>query len=96
MQKTVNICVRSAGSRYVALDLKKQDKVIAEGRTATAVGVRKETQALWERNRLRCGWFVRSDFVPETRDDLLRCLHLMAQHGDRNTFVLARKLEKCL
>ena len=37
MQKTVNISVRSAGSRYVALDLKKQNKVIAEGKTATAV-----------------------------------------------------------
>lgn len=37
MQKTVNIRVRSAGSRYVALDLKKRDKVIAEGKTATAV-----------------------------------------------------------
>jgi len=66
------------------------------GRTSTAGGVRKETQALWERNRLRCGWFLRSDFVPETRDDLLRCLHLLARHGDRTTFVLARKLEKCL
>ena len=64
---------------------------------ASALGaVREETQALWERNRLRCGWFLRRDFVPETRDDLLRCLHLLARHGDRNTFVLARKLEKCL
>ena len=37
MQKTVNISVRSAGSRYVALDLKQQNKVIAEGRTAQTV-----------------------------------------------------------
>jgi hypothetical protein len=58
--------------------------------------VRKETQALWERNRLRCGWFLRDDLVPETRDDLARCLRLMARHGDRATFVLARKLQKCL
>jgi hypothetical protein len=37
MQKTVNIFVRYKSSRYVALDLRKQDEVIAEGRTATAV-----------------------------------------------------------
>lgn len=37
MQNTVNISVRSAKSRYVALDLKQQNKVIAEGRTAIAV-----------------------------------------------------------
>ena len=37
MRKTVNISVRSAASRYVALDLKKQDEVIAEGRTAIGV-----------------------------------------------------------
>lgn len=37
MQKTVNISVRNKSSRYVALDLGKQDKVIAEGKTAEAV-----------------------------------------------------------
>lgn len=37
MQNTVNISVRSVKSRYVALDLKQQNKVIAEGKTATAV-----------------------------------------------------------
>ncbi len=58
--------------------------------------VRKETQALWERNRLQCGWFLRADMVPETREDLARCLRLLARHGDRTTFVRARKLQKCL
>ena len=37
MRKTVNISLHSAKSRYVALDLKQQDKVIAEGRTAESV-----------------------------------------------------------
>ena len=37
MQKTVNISVRNKNSRYVALDLRKQNEVIAEGRTAAAV-----------------------------------------------------------
>jgi hypothetical protein len=66
------------------------------GRTAVPADVRKETQALWERNRLRCGWFLRDNLVPETRDDLARCLRLLARHGDRATFVLARKLQRCL
>lgn len=58
--------------------------------------VLKAIQELWERNRLRCGWFLRADLVPETRDDLVRCLRLMERHGDRATFVLARKLQRCL
>jgi hypothetical protein len=66
------------------------------GRTAVPADVRRKTQALWERNRLRCGWFLRDNLVPETRDDLARCLRLLARHGDRATFVLARKLQKCL
>ncbi len=28
--------------------------------------VRRQILALWEGNRLRCGWFVRSNFVPLT------------------------------
>ncbi len=58
--------------------------------------VRKETQALWKQNQLRCGWFIREDLVPETHEDLVRCLQLLARHGDRATFVMARKLQRCL
>ena len=58
--------------------------------------VRRTIQTLWQRNRLCCGWFLRDDLIPETRDDLARCLRLMVRHGDRATFVLARKLQKCL
>ncbi len=58
--------------------------------------VQKETLALWERNRLQCGWFLRNDFMPRTRDEFARCLNMLAQHGDRATYVLARKLMRCL
>jgi len=51
---------------------------------------------LWDRNRLQCGWFLRSDFVPRTRSDFRRCLELLTKHGDRATYVLSRKLLKCL
>jgi len=37
MTKTVSVSVHNKSSRYVALDLKEQGKVIAEGRTAVAV-----------------------------------------------------------
>jgi len=62
----------------------------------TSADARKETLALWARNRLRCGWFLRDDFTPSTRDEFVRCLDMLAQHGDRATYVLARKLMRCL
>lgn len=64
--------------------------------TPAPADARKETLALWDRNRLRCGWFLRDDFTPRSRDEFVRCLGLLAQHGDRATYVLARKLLRCL
>jgi hypothetical protein len=55
-----------------------------------------EVRTLWKNNRLRCGWFMRDDFIPETRDELLRCLELLMMRGDRETYIAARKLVKCL
>jgi len=63
---------------------------------AEPADARKEALALWDRNRLRCGWFLREDFTPRTRDEFVRCLDMLAQHGDRATYVLARKLLRCL
>jgi len=51
---------------------------------------------LWERNRLCCGWYVRSDFTPETDEEILFCLRLLARHGDRGTYIEARRMMKCL
>ena len=51
---------------------------------------------LWETNRVQCGWFLRADYVPKTRDDFSRCLTLLAKHGNCETYILARKLLKCL
>jgi len=64
--------------------------------SAVPTEVKQRTLALWENNRLQCGWFVRQDFVPRTRADFARCLNLMARHGDRATYVLSRRLMKCL
>ena len=66
------------------------------GRTFLPADILLETQALWKQNRLRCGWFLRDDLIPENPDDLARCLRLLARHGDRATFIRARKLQRCL
>jgi hypothetical protein len=55
-----------------------------------------QVRRLWEANRLRCGWFLKEGFIPQTRDEALRCLTLLLKHGDRATYVLARKLLQCL
>jgi len=52
--------------------------------------------SLWDRNKIVCAWHVREDFKPVTGDDFQRCLDLLMKHGDRDTYVLARKLKKCL
>ena len=67
-----------------------------QGGTCLADDARQQVLALWEQNRTRCAWFMRSDFVPDTTDDFKRCLQTLAQHGDRATYVMARKLMKCL
>lgn len=58
--------------------------------------VKQQVQQLWKQNQSQCAWFMRGDFVPETKDDLLRCLQKLALNGDRTTYVKARKLIKCL
>ncbi len=51
---------------------------------------------LWGKNRLRCGWFIRDGFLPKTFSDFSLCLEILAKHGDRETYIMARKLMKCL
>jgi hypothetical protein len=58
--------------------------------------IREQTLALWGSNRLRCGWFVQDNYTPKTQDELFQCLTMLAKHGDRATFILARKLIKRL
>ncbi len=55
-----------------------------------------QIRALWEANRATCGWFVRGDFMPATPAEGALCLGWVKMHGDRDSYVMARKLEKCL
>ncbi len=52
--------------------------------------------ALWEANRAACGWFVCRDFMPATPAEAALCLGWVKKHGDRESYMMARKLEKCL
>jgi len=59
-------------------------------------GVEDQIRALWAKNRLLCGWFAREDFEPHTTPEMRTCLLWLEKHGDRATYVAARKLKKCL
>lgn len=47
-------------------------------------------------NRAWCGWFVRDDFVPQTRADTVFCLDNFCKHGDFALWKTAKKLKQCL
>ena len=55
-----------------------------------------EIMKLWEQNRLRCAWHMRQDFRPHSRLEMRQCLQQLSRHGDRATYISARRLMKCL
>ncbi len=46
--------------------------------------------------RVRCLWFLREDYYPETVEDALRVLKNIQRHGDREAFSKAGELVQCL
>jgi hypothetical protein len=46
--------------------------------------------------RLRCLWFLRSDYLPSTDADRSRVLEYIERHGDRDGFRRARELRRWL
>jgi len=44
--------------------------------------------------RLRCLWFLRSDYYPMTDEDRLRVLSYIERHGDREAFRRAAELRQ--
>lgn len=58
--------------------------------------VQSEVMKLWEQNRLRCAWHMRQDFRPRSRQEMRQCLQQLSRHGDRATYIRARRLMKCL
>jgi hypothetical protein len=55
-----------------------------------------EINRLAEENRATCLWFMSDDYLPETTEARLRVLRHLERHGDRDTFVKARRLRDCL
>jgi hypothetical protein len=46
--------------------------------------------------RVRCLWFLRQDYYPETVEDALRALKYIQRYGDREAFSKAGELARCL
>ena len=55
-----------------------------------------EFDELVRRNRRRCLWFMRDDYAPVDAAGMLKVLRNLEQHGDRETFIQARRLARCL
>ncbi len=45
-----------------------------------------------EAQRASCLWYTRTDWVPATRDEMLRALDAIQKHGDRAAFVRAGEM----
>ncbi len=52
--------------------------------------------SLVEEYRDRCLWFWRRDYVPTTRDEILRALELIERYGDRAGYERAEEMKKWL
>lgn len=48
--------------------------------------------SLVERNRLRCFWYNREDWVPSGRDEMIRALRAIQRHGDLEAFRAAGEI----
>ncbi|ETW98714.1 MAG: hypothetical protein ETSY1_17670 [Candidatus Entotheonella factor] len=58
--------------------------------------IEKQLLELIERYRLRCLWFLATDFVPTTDEQAIQVLEYIERYGDRDGFVQARRLKQWL
>jgi hypothetical protein len=56
----------------------------------------KKVRRLVETCRDRCLWFLAPDHLPADREQALRALAYIERYGDRQAFVEARELRRCL
>jgi hypothetical protein len=52
--------------------------------------------ALMDEYRVRCLWFLRADYYPDTPEGRLRVLEYVQRYGDRDAFVRAAHLRRWL
>jgi hypothetical protein len=58
--------------------------------------MRDELRGLIDEYRSRCLWFLREDYYPRTRSEMLRVLARIQSHGDLDAFRKAGKLKRWL
>jgi hypothetical protein len=46
--------------------------------------------------RTRCLWFLRQDFYPETREEMLRGLRQVEKNADRESLIRAARIRQWL
>lgn len=51
---------------------------------------------LVEDYRAQCLWFLRADYMPSSRADILRTLSLIERYGDRAGYLRAREIRSWL
>jgi hypothetical protein len=55
-----------------------------------------DVRMLVDRYRTRCLWFLAEDYYPETKAEVLRVLHYIERHGDREAFQAAAQIRRWL
>jgi hypothetical protein len=60
------------------------------------MGPAQQLAALVEEYRDRCLWFLRTDYVPRTRQDMLHVLDLIERYGDGAAYRRAEELRAWL
>ncbi len=55
-----------------------------------------DVRTLVDRYRARCLWFLKEDYYPTTRTDVLRVLDYLERYGDRDAFAAAATVRQWL
>lgn len=55
-----------------------------------------DVRVLVDRYRSRCLWFLRDDYYPRTRNEVLRVLGYVERYGDRDAFGRAASIRQWL
>ena len=56
----------------------------------------KRILSLIEEYRDRCLWFLRSDYVPTTNDEIIQVLTYIERYGDRNAYIRSEEIKRWL
>ena len=66
------------------------------GKGTAMSGIDDKLRSLVEEYRNRCLWFLRADYFPDTREEMLRTLDLVERYGDRAGYQRAQEIRAWL